>query len=519
MAKIRKRLVDRPLRPKGTDQTHKRTFPGVVTTREIAGSLWAEDGKRANHRVPVSGALELSSKPLPLDPRMLGIWLGDGSTLSPAVTTPDPEIKSYLEHYASKHGLKVIAYGKNSKRTAPTYSLTRVHPGLSKRNPFIDVLRKVGVWGNKHIPAEYLRGSISQRLELLQGLLDTDGSVTTYGRCEFGSTRKALADGVYELVASLGWVPVVIEGRAKLNGEDHGPFWRVTFTPDKQVFTVKRKADRIIVKPRPRLKHRSIVRCDRVPSVPVRCIQVDSPSSLYLCTKAFIPTHNSSWVDSLMVNLSMNHDWRFAIFSPENQPLQRHAAKILQQYVERPFSEGHLARMSIEEREDAKEWMQERFFFILPDDDELTVDHILEKAKTTVARYGIRGLVIDPWNEIDHNRPSGLTETEHISQSLGRIRRFARMYQVHVWVVAHPTKLQKDLQGKYPVPTPYDIAGAAHFRNKADCCIAVWRDVSEEDKVVQIHIQKVRFREIGKVGMAELIYNPATGKYKDKIEI
>lgn len=230
-----------------------------------------------------------------------------------------------------------------------------------------------------------------------------------------------------------------------------------------------------------------------------------------------VPSHGKSeFVDALLVNLSLNHDWRFAVFSPENQPLQRHAAKIAQKFMGLPFGMGSHTRMNKDDRDIAKYWMQERFFFILPPDDELTIDHILKKAEVTVKRYGIRGLVIDPWNELDHSRPAGLSETEYISLSLTKIRRFARTFQVHVWVVAHPVKLQKEVNGNYPVPTPYDISGSAHWRNKADCAIAIWRDVKEEDPLVQVHIQKVRFREVGRVGMAELVYDTVTGRYSDK---
>lgn len=84
-----------------------------------------------------------------------------------------------------------------------------------------------------------------------------------------------------------------------------------------------------------------------------------------------------------------------------------------------------------------------------------------------------------------------------------------------MWIVAHPTKMYKDSDGKYPIPTPYDIAGSAHFRNKADNCITVWRDLLDEERAVEIHIQKIRFREVGKVGKAELHYDVTTGRYSN----
>lgn len=229
-----------------------------------------------------------------------------------------------------------------------------------------------------------------------------------------------------------------------------------------------------------------------------------------------IPSHGkSAWQTALMVNIALSQGWRFAIFSPENHPLERHAAQIASLYIGKPFKHGPTNRMTMEELIKAKAWMHDHFTFILPPDDQLTIESILDKAKVAVTRYGIRGLVIDPWNECDHTRPAGQLETEYISETLTKIRRFARMYKLHVWIVAHPTKLLKGKDGKYPVPNPYDIAGSASFRSKADNCIAIWRELLDESKAVQIHIQKVRFREVGKIGMATLSYDIATGRYQD----
>ena len=229
-----------------------------------------------------------------------------------------------------------------------------------------------------------------------------------------------------------------------------------------------------------------------------------------------IPSHGkSSWQAALMVNIARSEGWRFGVFSPENQPLERHAAHIASLYHGKPFREGITDRMTADELASAKVWMDEHFIFILPPDDQLSIDAILSKAKVCVSRYGINGLVVDPWNEIDHSRPYGQSETEYISDCLTKVRRFARTYKVHVWLIAHPTKLIKNNKGNYPVPTPYDISGSAHFRNKADNCITVWRNLLNEERAVEIHIQKIRFREVGKIGMAELDYDIRSGRYSD----
>lgn len=231
-----------------------------------------------------------------------------------------------------------------------------------------------------------------------------------------------------------------------------------------------------------------------------------------------IPSHGKSeFVDALMIGLAESDDWKFGVCSPENLPLQQHIAKLIEKYSRKPFLQRSNTRLAIEDILPSCEWVEDHFSFILPPENDLTVDGVLKLAKTLVYRKGIKGLIIDPWNELDHSRPANLSETEYISKSLSKIRRFARTYKVHIWLIAHPTKMFKTTEGKYPVPTPYDVSGSAHWRNKADNCISVWRDLSTpECRDVQIHIQKIRFKEVGKIGMAELEYDYYTGRYFDK---
>ncbi len=229
-----------------------------------------------------------------------------------------------------------------------------------------------------------------------------------------------------------------------------------------------------------------------------------------------IAGHGKSEVnDNIVINLAKSHGWRFGIFSPENQPLSIHCMKLLEKWNCQPFGDWSKKRMNSQEMFQGLESLQEHFYFILPNEDELTVDAILSKAKTLVFRKGIRGLIIDPWNEIDHSRPSNLSETEYISQCLTRIRRFARDYRVHVWLVVHPTKLQKDVKGKFPVPSLSDCMGSSHWRNKADNGLSVWRDFEDQNGKIEVHVQKIRFKHIGKPGVATLYYDRATGNYSE----
>lgn len=224
----------------------------------------------------------------------------------------------------------------------------------------------------------------------------------------------------------------------------------------------------------------------------------------------------SVWLDALMVNLTLAHDWRFAIFSPENWPLQRHMQSIIEKLKQKPFDRDgfRVQKISKAELVAAIESIGDRFYFIMPEESLMTVDSILERARVCIFRYGVKGLVIDPWNEIEHQY-GNLTETQYISETLSRIRRFARRLDVHVWVVAHPQKLTKDKDsGKYNPPTMYEISGGAHWRNKADVGICVHRPDFNKD-MTDIYVQKVRFREVGQIGGVKFSYSRDVGTYSD----
>lgn len=237
-----------------------------------------------------------------------------------------------------------------------------------------------------------------------------------------------------------------------------------------------------------------------------------------------IPGHGKTqFLDNLMLNLAQFSGWKWAVFSAENLPLERHVANLMSQYIGRPFGPGWRQRIDEEEFAIGSAFLDDHFTFLQPREDSCTVDRILSLAQMLSEHEdGIQGLVIDPWNELDHSRPPNLSETEYVSMALTRIRRFARERELHVFLVAHPTKLQRvkvsTSAGEaqtYPIPTPYDVSGSAHFRNKADNCLCVWRDVAAEDSASQIHVQKIRFAEVGRVGMVELRYDKGSGQFVD----
>jgi len=223
----------------------------------------------------------------------------------------------------------------------------------------------------------------------------------------------------------------------------------------------------------------------------------------------------SNFVDAMMVNLLTSNDWAFAVFSPENWPPERHLQTILEKIELKPFAKHGRSRERMD-RDDIPETLHlinDYFHFIVPPEDLLTVETILEKARVAIFRHGVKGVVIDPWNELDHLF-NGRTEAQYLSEKLTKIRRFARMNGVHIWIVAHPKNLLKDTGGKYNPPTMYEISGGAHWRNKADNGICIHRPDYTSD-ITEVYVQKIRFREVGKIGMVPLRYCSDTGTYSD----
>lgn len=223
----------------------------------------------------------------------------------------------------------------------------------------------------------------------------------------------------------------------------------------------------------------------------------------------------SEWIDALMWNLAKGSDWKFAIFSPENGK-EAHVTKLVEKVIEKPTDPKKVAsRMTEQEFCDGVAIISQYFYFIVAEDmDTLpTLDWILEKARIAVYRYGIKGLVIDPYNEIEHGRGEREQETEFVSKMLSKLKKFSQTYGLHIWLVAHPAKMLADKDGKMRVPSLYDIAGSAHFVNKADFGIVVHRCEGIAN-ISEIHVNKVRFKHEGMRGQCNLLYNKDTGIYR-----
>lgn len=346
----------------------------VRTTDDLAATVRCATAEaRANHSVATAAPLQLPEQDLLLDPYLLGVWLGDGESASARFTSADPEIAMRIEGRgyevrAAGHTTAADLYtvrlpkpevamracevcgvefvparsqvrtcgrscgGKVKTLSGPvpaptcpdcgveTTGLQRCQDCHDRLGTVPGRLRTLGVLGNKHIPAEYLRASEAQRRDLLAGLLDTDGSVNPTGSVQFAVTNERLARDVRELVHSLGyrtgWSQKSVLGRSAASST----CFTITFTTDDDVFALERK--KLVHKERrrrstPRLRQRYVVSVEPVEPVPVRCVEISHPEHLYLAGEAMIPTHNSTVGIDIVRSAAIKHNMAAVVFSLE----------------------------------------------------------------------------------------------------------------------------------------------------------------------------------------------------------
>jgi len=205
----------------------------------------------------------------------------------------------------------------------------------------------------------------------------------------------------------------------------------------------------------------------------------------------------TSFVNDLCCRVAKAHSLKVAWASFEQAPQRDHRRALRSWYLEM------LPRkMSADEKAEADRWIDAHHVFIMPgDDDDPTLEWLLTCMEGAVVQHGAKIIVIDPWNELQHDRERGESETEYTGRAIKTLKRFARVFQVHLIVVAHPAKLQK-VNGKYQMPSLYEISGSANFYNKADLGVVVHRETAE---TTIIKVVKSRYHDIiGRPGEVEM---------------
>lgn len=253
-----------------------------------------KDGKTRHieecyYAIPNNKAVDYSKKNVLISPYYLGLWLGDGSSRRTGITTTDTEIKDYIFNYAEKLQLKVRAYEKEYIITSKQLG------GRSDKNKLLNYFKHYNLIQNKHIPYDYLYGSIEQRLELLQGLMDTDGSVYKNGTISFTTTNKQLANDFYQLCRSLGINLTKKQFIPKLYEKECGVGWLFILFTELPIFKLKRKLNNYKLGNKGKqfkINYTSIRNIKLIGEDNATCITVDNKDELFLTTN-YTVTHNS----------------------------------------------------------------------------------------------------------------------------------------------------------------------------------------------------------------------------------
>lgn len=223
-----------------------------------------------------------------------------------------------------------------------------------------------------------------------------------------------------------------------------------------------------------------------------------------------VSTHGKSeFLDDIIARLAVHYDWKFAVFSPENFPIPLHIAKLVSKITGKDFN-----AVSGLELDEAYDFISKHFIWIYPSEDDYKLENILNISDSVISRYGTNALIIDPWTEIDKQGKDG---TEDINDYLSMINRYKRSRDIHIFLVAHPTKLPKDTMGKVIVPDLMNITGSGHFYNKTDGGLTVYRNF--DSNTVDVYINKVKFKHLGKLGMVRYVYNNKNGRYEDEVQV
>jgi replicative DNA helicase len=507
----------------------QRVVAAVRTTEEIARTLrCATKDARLNHSVTNAAPLELPEADLPIPPYALGVWLGDGTSAAAQYTSADPEIAMYIEaeglvvvptNVDRRYALRLPARSGVKERPCPICGevfvpktsqvqtcgrtcggVLRARGGVGLQATCPDcggpsaglaqcqacrnehgtvqaLLRTLAVLGNKHIPVQYLRGSVAQRRALLAGLLDADGTVTPSGVVQFSVTSRRLAEDTAELIASLGHRVRMTTKRVRGRSEASSTAFTLTFSTDDEVFRLERKKVRHKERGARTFTARGtrfITDVRAIPSVPVRCIQVDAPDHLFLAGRSFIPTHNSTLGLDIARSASVKHHMATCIFSLE---MSKHeiTMRLLSAEAKVPLHHMRAGTLSDEDWSKLARRMGEVADAPLYVDDSpnMTMMEIRAKARRLKQRNDLKLVVID-YLQLMTSGKRVESRQQEVSEFSRALKLLAKELEVPVIAMSQLNRGSEQRQDKKPMLS--DLRESGSIEQDADMVMMIHRE-------------------------------------------
>ncbi|WP_406813393.1 replicative DNA helicase [Mycobacterium sp. M23085] len=487
---------------------NQRTFAAVRTTADIARTLRCDTlDRRLNHSVVNASALELPEREFLVPPYTLGAWLGDGTSAAAQITTADPEIVMRIEadglvavpsqSARYRYQLRLPAGAEPAPRLCvvvpdptcircdgPSAGMRLCQKCHSAVGTVQARLRTLGVLGNKHIPTEYLRASEAQRRALLAGLLDTDGTVTAGGAVQVSVTSHRLASDVAELIVSLGYRCQTSTKRVRGRDESSSIAYVLTFSTEDEVFALERKAiahkERRAAAGTARSGSRFIVDVRRTESVPVRCVEVDNDSHMYLASKAMIPTHNSTLGLDFLRSCSIKHRMASVIFSLEMSKSEI-VMRLLSAEAKIKLADMRSGRMSDEDWTRLARRMSEisEAPLYIDDSPNLTMMEIRAKARRLRQKSDLRLVVVDYLQLMSSGKKVESRQLE-VSEFSRQLKLLAKELEVPVVAISQLNRGPEQRTDKKPMLS--DLRESGSLEQDADMVILLNRpDAFERD--------------------------------------
>jgi replicative DNA helicase len=432
----------------------------VRTTQDLVDAGVLVDDGSPRWSIPVAEPLQTPAVDLPVDPYVLGCWLSCGS---PDGAAAGDLRRSDPEHFS--HEFELAGYGTGGRRLARE-------------------LAQLGLLGSapRRIPDRYLRASAKQRLALLQGIMDTDGDVVepcgVVPLVEVSTSDPQLAEQVHELACSLGHRPGAVESREVSSPAGSAQMWRIEWAPADPVFRLPRKAARLSLSRSdapPVPAARSITAVRPVPTVPVRCISVASPSSLYLAGRSMITTHNTAFALGMATHAALETHRPVMFFSLEMSQIE-----LTQRIVcaearvdSTRVRNGRLVEADWNKIAHATGRLAEAPLWI-DDNPNVTVMEIRSKARRLKSRVGDLGMIVVDYLQLMTGRSSAENRQVEVSEMSRQLKILARELETPVVALSQLSRALEMRQDKRPVLA--DLRESGSIEQDADVVMFIYRD-------------------------------------------